>query len=1028
MKKALRIVLICVGVIVLLVVAVLILAFQPSVQTWAARKAVAGGAPAGMEISIGRVAAGLNRTEVTGIHVTLPGMTLDLPSATVDVSLMGLLRSRVDVKNLVAKGWTVDLSQPAPVVSSTTATTATAQPATASAKQEPFSGVFDLVKLPVDLTVASVDVSGTIILPPQEAGAQPARATVAVLGGQLAPGSDAKFDITGDANMPGANAPVSSVKVQGALTARMDTPRTFQAIGFDAEANATGAQFPQGARIHAQVAAQRGAGAAGESYTVMLKSTDAAGAGAEKNLVNLQAANPTGGKGLDATWAVDLRDADLAPFIVGLGLKLPEFAVNGQGMVSADSEFQTIHATGKLNADVNKLETLRAELGTLGRMSFAANFDVVREGDVVRVSALNADVSSNSMPVASVKTLQIIEANTATGALKVPDLNADLVRVDIAGVPLDWAQPFIKDTGFAITGGPLRGSLTGKASNGGFSLRSVAPMTFASLSVAQQQPNQPPAQLVRNVDVSANFTADYTPAGLNATISGLSLQSGGATLLTLDAKAASPAAQAGKPAPAISATGTLRANLAALMAQPAAADFKVLSSGSADVDFTAQVAPDVQQVAAKLVLSNLHASDKTATAMPSVTADLRADVRSNGEIAVQAPFVFELNSRKSDINLTATLRPDGARQNIDATIQGNEIYVEDMKTFAALAPASTSAPAATPAPATPSAPAKPDTKAAWDAFTGQVKLDIKKVIYSPDMQVGSLTGSIKITPSLLSLESFHAATNDGAEAKISGTVKFDNTGPSAAQPYDTAVNLDVTNFDPAPILKAANPNQRPTVEGKFDITGAVTGKSETLPALANTAAADLTLTSRGGKFNGFATSSGGSTLSAVQKIASSAAGSNIVGGLLSMVGGKVGEDATAAVAKAKAASNMLGRLVEINFDQMNIDASYHPGKETVIKNFSILSPDMRLTSNGTVGHDSTLTWAKQTIKLVASMSVRGDQANDMRALGLLKADADSLGFTPLVDSFPIEGTASSLTTDALVKQLVSRVPGLGALK
>jgi len=1028
MKKVLRILLICFGVVALLVVAALILAFQPSVQTWAARKAVASGAPAGMEISIGRVAAGLNRTEVSGIRVRQPGMTLDLPSATVDVSLMGLLKNRVDIKNLVAKGWTVDLSQPAPapVVSSTTTTgvASNAPAVSASAKQEPFAGIFDLVKLPIDLTVAAVDVDGTIILPPQEAGAQPARATVAVRGGQLAPGSDAKFDITGAATMPGANAPVSNVTVQGALTARMDTPRTFQAVGFDVEAGATGAQFPQGARIRAQVAAQRGA--TGESYAVTLKST---GAGTEKNLVSLQASNPTGGKGLDATWAVDLRDADLAPFIMGLGLKLPEYAANGQGTVSADGEFQTIHATGKLTADVNKLETLQAELGTLGRVSFVTNFDVVREGDVVRVSALNADVSSNSTPVASVKSLQLIEANTATGALKVPDLNADLVQVDIAGVPLEWARPFIKDTGFAITGGPLRGSITGRASNGGFSLHSVAPMTLANLGVAQQQPNQPgqpPAPLIRSVDVSTNFAADYTPAGWNATISDLSLQSLGTPLLTLNAKAASPAAQTGQPPPAISATGALRANLAALMAQPAAADFKLLSSGAADVDFTAKVASDVQQIQAKLALSNLQANDKTA--MPDVTADLRADVHSNGEINVQAPLVFTLNSRKSDVNLAATLKPDGARQNIDATIQSSEIYIEDLQKFAALAPASPApAPAQTPAPAA-TAPAQPDTKPAWDAITGQVKLDIKKIVYSPDMQAGNVTGSVKITPSLLSLENFRAATTDGAEAKISGTVSFDNTAASAAQPYNTDARLAVTNFDPAPILTAANPGKKPTVEGKFDITGAVTGKSATLASLADTAAADLTLTSRGGKFNGFATSAVGANLGEIQKIASAATSSGLVGGLLSMVGGKVGVDTTAAVEKAKAVTSMLGRLIEINFDQLSIDASYNPGKETVIKNFSILSPDMRLVRNGTLGNDSKLSWMKQAITLVASMSVRGDQASDMRTLGLLKTEADSLGFTPLVESFPIQGTVASLTTDALIKQLTSRVPGLGALK
>jgi len=418
--------------------------------------------------------------------------------------------------------------------------------------------------------------------------------------------------------------------------------------------------------------------------------------------------------------------------------------------------------------------------------------------------------------------------------------------------------------------------------------------------------------------------------------------------------------------------------------------------------------------------------------MPDVVADLRADVHASGEINVQAPLVFTLNSRRSDLSLVATLKPAGARQNIDAAIGANELYIEDLQKFAALAPATpASAPAQTPAPSPTPPPAAPDTKPAWDAFTGQLKLDIKKIVYSPEMQATNVTGSVKITPSLLALENFHAATADGAEAKIAGTVAFDSTPAAAALPYNTDAKLTVTNFDPAPILVAANPGKRPTVEGKFDIAGAVTGRSPTLAALADTAAADLTLTSRGGKFNGFAASAVGANISGVQKIASSVANSGVVGGLLSAIGGKVGIDttaATAAVEKAKAANAMLGRLIEINFDQMNIDASYRPGKETVIKNFSILSPDMRLVSNGTFGNDSKLSWAKQAISLVAAMSVRGEQANDMRTLGLLKKEADALGFTPLVNTFPIEGTAASLTTDSLSRMITALVPGLSGLK
>jgi len=1023
MKKVLRVLLVCAGVALLLVAVAVVLAFQSPVQTWAARKAVAS-APPGVEISIGRVSAGLNKTEVSGIRVRQPGLAFDLPSATVEVSLTGLMRGRVDIKKIVAKGWTVDVSQPAPASEPTSAPVVkseTKQPegkeAGAPAKQDDaaFSGIFDLMKLPVDLTVAEVDVDGVIILPPREAGAQAGRVTVSARGGGLAAGSDAKFGFDCVADMPGAGAPVSKVQLQAAFTARMDTPRSFKEIGFDTEASATGAQFPQGARIRAQVAAKRGA--EGEEYLVALRA-------GEKNLASLKVSNPAGGKGFAADWSVDVKDADLAPFIAGIELQLPAFVAIGQGNVSADGAFQTVRASGKLSADLSKLETLDANLGMLGRVNFTGNFDLVREGDLVRVGALSADIAVNAAPIFSVKVLQIVEVNIATSALKVPDLNADLVRVDIAGVPLEWVQAFLKDAGFAVTGGPLRGSLAGRAVNGGFSLRSVAPMTLGGLSVAQEQ-----QRLVDNVDVSTEFAADYTPAAWSVAVSGLSLQSRGATLLTLNAKAAGPGAQAGGDSPAISTTGELRANLGALMAQPAAADFRLVTSGAASLDFSARLAPDVQQVHAKFAVSNLKANDQAGTAVPNVTADLRADVRPGGEITVQAPVVFEMNSRKSDIELSATLTPAGARQNIDAVILSNAFHIEDLQKFAALAPAP-GAPATTgsPAPAPSGEPAKPDTKAAWDAITGQLKIDIEKLVYSPDMLAASATGLVKITPSRLSLENFYASTTDGAEAKINGAVNFDASGARAAQPYGIDSKLNVTNFDPAPILRAANPGKRPTVEGKFDIAGTVTGKAATLDTLADSVAADLTLASRGGKFNGFATSVAGEKFGQIQKLANSPVGTAVIGGVLSLIGGKAGVAADATIEKAKAVNATLGRLIEVNFDQMNIDVSYQPGRETVVKNFSILSPDMRLVSNGKMGNKTKISWLRQAVSLAASMSVRGDQAGDLRTLGLLKAEADAAGFASLKENFSIEGTVAGLTIDPLVKKLMDLVPGLQLLK
>jgi len=95
------------------------------------------------------------------------------------------------------------------------------------------------------------------------------------------------------------------------------------------------------------------------------------------------------------------------------------------------------------------------------------------------------------------------------------------------------------------------------------------------------------------------------------------------------------------------------------------------------------------------------------------------------------------------------------------------------------------------------------------------------------------------------------------EAKISGVVRFAATGAAAAQPYDAEARVSVTDFNPAPVLIVVNPGRRPVVDGKFDIVGTLTGKSATLAALADSAEADVTITSRGGTFNGFAVAADG---------------------------------------------------------------------------------------------------------------------------------------------------------------------------
>jgi hypothetical protein len=110
--KLLRPLLIGTGILAVLLVVTLALALLPSVQTWAARKVIAGDPSLGIT-HLGRVSAGFNRIEISDLSIARPELSAHFPSIVVELPLLAAAKKNIQVHRLVAKGWTVDLSQPA---------------------------------------------------------------------------------------------------------------------------------------------------------------------------------------------------------------------------------------------------------------------------------------------------------------------------------------------------------------------------------------------------------------------------------------------------------------------------------------------------------------------------------------------------------------------------------------------------------------------------------------------------------------------------------------------------------------------------------------------------------------------------------------------------------------------------------------------------------------------------------------------------------------------------------------------------
>ena len=1008
--KILRRLLILFGGLFVLALILFALALTPAVQTWAVKRVLKGDPSLGVRVN--RVAVGFQRIELADIVVTKPGVVLTLPAVTIELPLLAAARNDIRLHRLVAKGWTVDVTGVTPQTSATSLTlpaSSSGKPPAAQAegprtdpstdKPASFEGIFKLLELPFDVAVDSVELEGVLLF-----SAKPgvtSRAQVAVNGGGLAAGKEGRFNLVADAALPEGIAPVNKLAVRSSLALRMDTPRSFDRIVVTNDATASGPSLGEGARLRSEATAER-AGAT-ENYAVVVKSF--AGT-TEKTLAEIRIANPSATAPFTGSWKLDLRDGDVAAF--ALGHALPAFITGASGTFSTDRAFAEIQLTGKSDVTVDKLDAVQAGLNSLGAIRVVTDFDLVQRGATTRVTRFSTEISGAS-PVASVQVLQPFEVVAATGEIKAADAAADLLRFTLKGLPLAWARPFA--TGMEITGEDVKGEFVARALGNGFTLRSSAPLAVLNLSVAQA--GQP---MLRAVDCTVAFTADYSPAGWQADVSEIAARSGKSSLVTLSVRAGQ---SAGKAQPT-KFTGRLQANLPGLVAQPVGAGTTALTQGMLEMDFSGSLADGLQQIASKLTVSGLATKD--GPALPKISADLRADVHSDGRVEANAPFIFELAGRQSDFELIAALKPVGARYDIDAQLLSNVLLIDDLKGFASLAPPA-AAPVGKKAPPTPApkpapkkdeppAPGPPDQKPVWDAVTGQVKLALKKVIFAPNMPSVEVSSTVKITPEAVTLESLRAVLAEGGELKMDGTVKFK---AGAAEPYDISAKMNAAGLDPAPYLRAASPDRPPTIEGKLDMDGTVSGTAASLDRAAERAAVNAQVVCRGGKFHGFDVSAGAVNFGKLQE------GTSKLAGAVSLIGSALGKgDLARGADKVRAGSDSVKRLVNFNFDQLNLDLAQPAGGAPLeIKNFSLISPDIRLVGSGVIATAAGVPFYKRPLSMQTQMAVRGAQADDLRTLKLLKTQPDELGYTALLEDFPIEGTLAQMGTDALMRLIQS---------
>lgn len=925
-----------------------------------------------MQATVGEVSAGLGQVSLRDLRIERNGAVLTLPAVEADLPLLSALRGRgLLVSRLAARGWTLDLSRAAGEAPGGARPAAPAGPDVAA---RILAGTFAPLGLPVDTTLDGIEVDGAVVLPERRG-----RARLVLKGGGLRAGGEGRFDLVATAEL--ADPGVNKVEIRGEVRATMDTTGTFTRLAAKLAAAATGTQFPSGVHLNSELETSRTAG--GETYSASIVT-------AGRELVQVRAALPRPGARLEGAWTLNVRDTDLAPF--SLGHPLPSFAVTGEGRFETDATLSARQIQGRIEMTAGRLGAIRPELAAMGEIRVVARFDGAERAGTFAVQAIQADISAPE-PVATLRSLQSFAFRPETGELSATDAGAELFGVAFHGVPAGWLAPFFP--GVEVTGGRIRGEIAGTARGGGVGFRSTAPLTIDGMQLTVRG-----TPLLAGVDVALNASGDYTPHGWQAEIVGATVRSGGGVVAALDGKAGRLAGAA-QP---VKVTGRFTTDLQALSAQPLATGRIAVSRGDAAVDFVGSFAEKTELQARLTLRSLVTGLGADLAVLPDVSAEVRADVFPTGRIAFDVPLVIERDTRKTEFAAAGSVSPaKGGLRGIEAQFTGAQVYLDDLRVLAGLLPDRTGTTSGSEMAAKPAGPP-------WAGLTGSIGLRLQRVVYAGKLEATAVTGRLRIEEGVLKLEGLQAGLEGGGRARLNSTLSFSG---ALEQPYALAGEFSIREWDLVPFFRAVAPRQAPTVEGRFDVTSRIAARGATLGELAHAAAGDLQLTSKGGVFRGLPV-----------QVETAAESMGRIAGWISSAGTALGsltgrKEAPKIASRAEAVAEFSKTLHPIRYDQLSIVLARDGALRTSLRDFTLISPELRLAGRGSVAHRMEGGLLEDALEMDFTLRVRGRPRELLHYLGALESRTDDFGYTAAAIPLRIGGSLAQPETSELNRRLAA---------
>ena len=452
------------GSLVVLALVLGVAARLPSVQRLLLLRAVAD--VPGLELDVERVSVGLGEAEVRGVVARFGGAVFRLPQLRTRHDGWTLLtRRELVVREFVANDLELEVGEGPD-------DGATEPGATAQA----FGGFLAPLRLPLPVTIESVQVGGRVRVSEQRAGSFSAQGRLVVPGQKVV--TNLKFAWT-DVSV-GAAVGALGWTGQLAVTAAADGAVDRLEVDGLLTGSAGGRDgLAQGLVTHIEISNTTATGT--ERAELWVRRPGAAPT--DSPLVRATMDHRAQSGQVSGTWDVQLRRAQLDG-VCDLA-RVPEFSVAAQGafgMVVASGEYS---ATGRASVSVAELQRLRRELAGLGALTGTLDFALAHQGGQLRLTKLAASVNDVHGPVLALETLQPVGYRLDTQTADYAQAGEDLMRLEVSNLPLVWAQPWLADV--ALGGMVDSGEVRLKGTDGNWAVATLRPFVFSGVRLARGQ-------------------------------------------------------------------------------------------------------------------------------------------------------------------------------------------------------------------------------------------------------------------------------------------------------------------------------------------------------------------------------------------------------------------------------------------------------------------------------------------------------------------------------------------------------------